>query len=102
MVGESSMLTLGTGLYALAMLALVLGLILGLGWLMRTYGTRWGLGATRAEPTLKVTQRLPLNAQHTLVEVTEPTHRTLLLLGPGQSVVVAREVLKRPKKTRPK
>jgi flagellar biogenesis protein FliO len=93
------MLNLGTGLYALSMLALVLGLILGLGWLLRTYGTRLGLTGNAAnKPTLKITQRLTLTAQHTLIEIESPTHTTQVILGPNHSTVVTREVLKTRKK----
>lgn len=93
------MLSVGTTLYALAMLALVLALILGLGYVLRTYGTRLGLtGTATHKPTLKVTQRLSLTAQHTLIEIESPTHTTQVILGPNHSTVVAREVLKTRKK----
>jgi flagellar biogenesis protein FliO len=93
------MLTAGTMLYALAMLILVLGLILGLGWLLRTYGTRLGLtGTATSKPTLQITQRLSLTAQHTLVEIQDTTHTTQVILGPNHSTVVAREALKVRKK----
>ncbi len=96
------MLDLGTTLYALAMLALVLGLILGLGWFLRTYGARLGLlgSTTRAMPTLQVQQRLSLTAHHSLVEVTDSTQRYLLVLGPNHSTVVSQTVLPKPKKDR--
>lgn len=97
------MLSIGTALYALAMLGLVLGLILGLGWILRTYGSRWGLsGAARRAPTLQVQQRLTLSAHHSLVEVTDTTspqaQRYLIVLGPNHSTVVAQERLKQKAK----
>lgn len=91
------MLTVGASLYALAMLGLVLGLILGLGWFLRTYGTRLGFGGGMAQATIQVRQRLSLTAQHSLVEIadtasTKPT-RYLLVLGPNHSTVVAQTPL---------
>ncbi|MCA3243868.1 MAG: hypothetical protein INF43_00995 [Alphaproteobacteria bacterium] len=99
------MLTVGASLYALAMLALVLGLILGLGWFLRTYGTRLGFGGGgMAHATLQVRQRLSLTAQHSLVEVadttgTKPT-RYLIVLGPNHSTVVAQTPLPKQGATR--
>jgi flagellar biogenesis protein FliO len=89
------MLTLSATLYALAMLALVLGLIMGLGWALRTYGTRWGLGNTaRTTPTLRVTERLPLSAQHTLVKVQDGQQEYTLALSPqGVQVITPPNVL---------
>ena len=83
------MLTLGTGIHALAMLGLVVALILGLGWVLRRYGTPWGFTPTaRAQPRYKISQRLALSAQHTLIELETPHGTRVLVLGPQGAVVV--------------
>jgi hypothetical protein len=84
----------GTVLYALAMLALVLGFIAALGWLLRTYGARWGLAGSSSNNALHVSQRVALSAQHSLLDVREPGMRYLILIGPNHSTVVAQHTLK--------
>ena len=85
------MLDVSTTLHAIAMLGLVLGLIAGLSWLLRTYGDKVGLGQPlggKKGGTLKVLQRLPLSAQHTLVEVADGSEKHLIVLSPNSSNLI--------------
>ena len=82
------MLSTATTLHALAMLVVTLGLIMGLGWLLRTYGTRFGFTVSKGTSTWRVTQRLPLSAHATLVEVETPTHTHVLVTANNHTTVV--------------
>ncbi len=95
------MLSFGTGLHAVAMLVLVIGLILGLGWVLRTYGTRLGLTKTHPQNGLQVRQRLPLSAQHTLLEITDTARRYLIVLSPQGATLINQESLPSPTITTP-
>lgn len=77
------MLGFGTALHALAMLAVVIGLIAALGWALRRWGNGLNFGAgAKAVVRYKITQRLPLSPNHTLIELETPHGATVLVLGP--------------------
>lgn len=68
-------------------LCLVLGLILGLVWLMRKFGPPGLGGAEGGRRRLKVLEALQIDPKHRLVLVRRDDREHLLLLG-SQSVVV--------------
>ena len=77
------MLGFGTALHAIAMLAVVVGLIAALGWALRRWGNGVNFGAgAKAVARYRITQRLPLSPSHTLIELETPHGATVLVLGP--------------------
>lgn len=82
---------MGMGLYLQAGLALVLvvGLIVTLAWLLRRYGlgegTRSALGRKKRLTTIEAAS---VDARHRLVLVRRDDIEHLLLIGPGDSLVI--------------
>ena len=83
------MLGFGTALHAIAMLAVVVGLIAALGWALRRWGNglNFGTGA-KAVARYRITQRLPLSPSHTLIELETPHGPTVLVLGPQGAIEI--------------
>lgn len=86
---------MGTTTYIQAVLALVLvvGIILGLAWLLRRYGLGDGahnpLGRKKRLSTIESTT---IDARHRLVLVRRDQTEHLLLIGHGDSLVVERGI----------
>ncbi|MEQ8509835.1 MAG: flagellar biosynthetic protein FliO [Rhodospirillaceae bacterium] len=82
---------MGTMSYVQAVLALilVLGLIMGMAWLLRRYGLGEGgrspLGRKKRVTTVESTS---VDARHKLVLVRRDNMEHLLMIGPGDSLVV--------------
>ncbi|USI72000.1 flagellar biosynthetic protein FliO [Sphingomonas morindae] len=74
---------------ALGALALVLGLLAGALWAVRRFDLRLpgGVGG-RAGARLALVERLALDNRHTLVLLRRDAAEHLLLLGPGQPLLV--------------
>lgn len=88
-----SALGLGVWLHAVAMLAVVVGLIAALGWALR----RWGNGAggagfsltpSKTAPRYRITHRMVLTPQHTLLELETPSGPQTLVLGPQGATLI--------------
>jgi hypothetical protein len=88
-----SALGLGVWLHAIAMLAVVVGLIAALGWALR----RWGNGAggagfsltpSKTAPRYRITHRMVLTPQHTLLELETPSGPQTLVLGPQGATIL--------------
>lgn len=82
---------MGTTIYIQAVLALILvvGIILGLAWLLRRYGL--GDGAHNAlgrKKRLMTIESTSVDARHRLVLVRRDETEHLLLVGPGDSFIV--------------
>ncbi len=82
---------MGTMSYVQAVLALilVLGLIMGMAWLLRRYGLGEGgrnpMGRKRRLATVESTS---VDARHRLVLVRRDNTEHLLMIGPGDSLVI--------------
>ncbi|MGE0119123.1 MAG: flagellar biosynthetic protein FliO [Dongiaceae bacterium] len=74
---------------AVLALVLVLGLIAGAAWAARRFGpAMWFAAKPKGRRSLGVVESLPLDARHRLVLVRRDDRRHLLLIGPGQSLIV--------------
>ena len=86
---------MGTMSYVQAVLALilVLGLIMGMAWLLRRYGLGEGgrspMGRKRRLATVESTS---VDARHRLVLVRRDNTEHLLMIGPGDSLVIERGI----------
>ena len=75
----------GTALHAMAMLGVVVGLIAVLGWALRRWGMTLGsngLTGSKAAARYRISQRLVLSPNHTLIELETPNGPCVLVLGP--------------------
>jgi len=77
-----------TYLRFLAALAVVLGLIAGLGWIARRRGWATALGATAAQRRLGVIETTAIDARHRLVLVRRDGVEHLLVIGPAGASTV--------------
>jgi flagellar protein FliO/FliZ len=78
---------------AILALVLVLGLIGGAAWAARRFGPAMMFAAKpKGQRSLGVIESLPLDARHRLVLVRRDDRRHLLLIGPGQSLVVEQSI----------
>jgi flagellar biogenesis protein FliO len=82
------MIDIGTILHAFAMLGVTVGLIIGLGWVLRTYGGKLGLHAAANPQTLRITNRLPLTPHTTVYEIQTPTHTHLVAASNTHTTVL--------------
>jgi flagellar protein FliO/FliZ len=85
-------------LRAILALVLVLGLIGGAAWAARRFGPALLFAAAKpkGERSLGVIETLSLDARHRLVLVRRDDRRHLLLIGPGQSLVVEESIAEAP------
>jgi flagellar protein FliO/FliZ len=84
-------------LRAILALVLVLGLIGGVAWAARRFGPAiLFAGRPKGQRSLGVIETLPLDARHRLVLVRRDDRRHLLLIGPGQSLVVEDSIADAP------
>jgi flagellar protein FliO/FliZ len=85
-------------LRAILALVLVLGLIGGAAWAARRFGPAMLFAAAKpkGERSLGVIETLSLDARHRLVLVRRDDRRHLLLIGPGQSLVVEESISEAP------
>lgn len=74
---------------ALTALVFVLGLILGLTWLLRRYGSRIGIRAGLNPSDLRVVEWKQLDVRRKLAVVRWDGRDHLLCLGPSSDLVVA-------------
>jgi flagellar protein FliO/FliZ len=78
---------------AILALVLVLGLIGAAAWAARRFAPTMLLAAKpKAQRSLGVIETLSLDARHRLVLVRRDDRRHLLLIGPGQSLVVEQSI----------
>jgi flagellar protein FliO/FliZ len=85
---------------ALTALIFVLGLILGLTWLLRRYGSRIGIRAGLNPSDLRVVEWKQLDVRRKLAVVRWDGRDHLLCLGPSSDIVVAeRTAAPEPAKT---
>ncbi len=83
-------------LRAIAALALVLGILLGLAWLLRRYGGSIGLKAGIASSDLRVVEWRNLDMRRKLAVVRWDGREHLLCLGPaGDTLVASRDAAAR-------
>lgn len=86
---------MGTMLYVQAVLALilVLGLIMGMAWLLRRYGLgEGGRSPLGRKKRLTTVESAVVDARHRLVLVRRDDTEHLLMVGPGDSLVVERDI----------
>lgn len=85
-----------SALRALGALILVLGLILGLTWLLRRFGS--GLGRTPGAPPsdLRIVEWKSLDARRRLAVVRWDGREHLLCLGPGGDIRIAERTVSAP------
>jgi flagellar protein FliO/FliZ len=89
-------------LRAIAALALVLGILLGLAWLLRRFGGSIGLKAGMAASDLRVVEWRSLDVRRKLAVVRWDGRDHLLCLGPaGDTLVASREAPAAPATARP-
>lgn len=75
----------GTALHATAMLGVVVGLIAAMGWALRRWGITLGsngIAGSKAAARYRISQRLVLSQNHTLIELETPQGPCVLVLGP--------------------
>lgn len=90
---------MGTSTYIQAVLALILvvGIILGLAWLLRRYGLGDGPhGALGRKKRLSTIESTTVDSRHRLILVRRDETEHLLLVGPGDSFVVERGIQAQP------
>jgi flagellar protein FliO/FliZ len=82
---------------AILALVLVLGLIGGAAWAARRFGPAMLVAAKpKGQRSLGVIESLSLDARHRLVLIRRDDRRHLLLIGPGQSLVVEESIPEAP------